>query len=246
MSLFKKKILGIGVTMNSKKEILEFIQKYLSKKLVIVTPNPEQVILARDNPEFKKILNRADIALPDGVGLAMAIGVKRIAGVEFMEDLVGAAAKEGYTMALIGGRGGVAVEALECLRVRFPGLKGWASEPEEKSIEDIAKKLVATKTRMAFIGLGAPKQEYFIEAISNQLSAISKVESRKLKAEGLVLMSVGGSFDIIAGRTPRAPSFVRAIGLEWLWRLVRQPRRWKRQLALVRFLLLVLSEKLHV
>lgn len=237
MSLFKKKILGIGVTTNSKKEILEFIQKYLSKKLVIVTPNPEQVILARDNPEFKKILNRADIALPDGVGLAMAIGVERIAGVEFMEDLVGAAAKEAYTTALIGGRAGVAVEALECLRVRFPGLKGWALEPEEKSIEDIAKKLVATKTRMAFIGLGAPKQEYFIESLAYHLSLITY---------HCVLMSVGGSFDIIAGRTPRAPSFVRAIGLEWLWRLARQPWRWKRQLALIRFILLVLSEKLHV
>lgn len=225
--------------MNSKITILEYIEKYLNvpalKPLVIATPNPEQVVLAQTDFHFRKVLNRADIAIPDGIGLALTVGCEKIAGIDLLESLVELASRRGFSIALIGGGGGVALKALECLQRRFPGLAGWADVPEGKTIEEITQKLAVTKTRLVFVGLGAPKQEHFCICLARQFQ-ISNLKSQ------IVLMSVGGAFDMIAGIIPRAPSFVRAIGLEWLWRLSRQPRRWKRQLALLKFLWLMMHE----
>ena len=159
MSLNSQKILGIRVTTSSKQSILEYIKKYLAlgvenrapgreklgKSFVIVTPNPEQIVLAQTNLAFRDIFNRADVALPDGVGVSLAakfLGIKyhgagvmkdieRIPGVEFMEDLVQLAADRGYTIGLIGGKQGLAVRALECLQARYPRLEGWGFEPGE-------------------------------------------------------------------------------------------------------------------
>ncbi len=241
MGLKSSKILGISVTTDSKEDILEYIQKYLEKSsekqkepLVIVTPNPEQIVMAQKDSHFAKILNQADVAIPDGQGLALAARLKRIPGVEFLEDLVALAAKRGYAIGLIGGRGGVAVRALECLS-RRAGIKGWAIEPEGKTIEEVTKKIVDSNTRLVFVGLGAPKQEYFIE------NAKCQMPNAKYP---LILMSVGGAFDMISGRTPRAPHAVRVVGLEWLWRLVREPWRFRRQLALLKFLWLLASKGL--
>lgn len=227
MGLHAVKILGIKVIIDSKKDILEYIKKSLDKPLTIVTPNPEQLVLAQTNTAFRSILDQADIAIPDGIGVARLLRVERIPGVELMEDLIALAVKKCIGVALIGGRGNVAVEALECLSRRTPGLKGWGMEPESNSIKEIADKIRKTHVGMVFIGLGAPKQEFFIE---------------KLNAHCIV-MSVGGSFDIITGRTPRAPGFMRAFGLEWFWRLSQEPWRLKRQLALVKFVWLVFIER---
>lgn len=213
------------------------------KPLIIVTPNPEQIVYAQDDPHFAKILNKADVSLPDGVGLALVMRLKRIPGVEFMEDLVRLAAQRGYPIGLIGGRAAVAVQALECLKRKNPELTGWAEDPGDVDLgtlgdlDDVCEKIGKTNARLVFVGLGAPKQEYFIEKL--------KVESFKLKvAAPLALMSVGGSLDMIAGRTPRAPLFLRTIGVEWLWRLGQEPWRFRRQLALVKFLWLVFGKKL--
>ncbi|MBI5619834.1 WecB/TagA/CpsF family glycosyltransferase [Candidatus Gottesmanbacteria bacterium] len=295
MSLNAVKMLGISITTSPKKEILEHLQKYLLqnpksqiqnpkkpvKPLVIVTPNPEQIIYAQKNKHFAEILNQADVAIPDGIGIVLAgrflqetgdrgqgTEIKgRIAGVELMEDLVAMAAERGYPIALIGGRGRVAVEALECLRQKYPGLVGWAQEPGELQlgnlgdVSDLGEKIQKTNTRLVFVGLGAPKQEFFIERLSLSLRGASLRATRqshvKTKQEiaspsvrsrndNLIMMSVGGSFDIISGRTLRAPLFIRNVGLEWLWRLARQPWRWRRQLALVKFFWLVLKTKEQV
>ncbi|OGG29430.1 hypothetical protein A2973_04190 [Candidatus Gottesmanbacteria bacterium RIFCSPLOWO2_01_FULL_49_10] len=290
MGLKSQKILGISVTTDSKETILEYIEKYLGKSsaissqlsakqkkpLIVATPNPEQIVLAQRDKHFAQILNEADVAIPDGVGLVTAMwllekrsavsgqrsALKRIPGVEFMEDLVRLAAERGYPVALIGGRAGVAAEALECLQVRNPGPKGWAMDPGElhlgslgdldnlSNLKNTTEKIRSTGTRLVFVGLGAPKQEYFIEKLKTQNSNL-KIETQnsnlqKIQGENtssIVLMSVGGSFDIIAGKTPRAPLILRAIGVEWLWRLVREPWRWRRQVSLVQFLWLVLGEK---
>ncbi len=211
------------------------------------------------------------------------------------------AAGRGYPIALIGGRGGVAVRTLECLQRKHPALRGWAEEgPEfqikstnlqiykstnvqdglsqqhsnraiEQSDEEItdqyfvelAEKIRKTNTRIVFVGLGAPKQEFFIERLALSLrdpaswrgEAISqKTRSPRTKKlvqffsarddKRIVFMSVGGSFDIISGRTPRAPRAMQAVHLEWLWRLIRQPWRFQRQLALLKFFWLVVRKKL--
>ncbi len=279
MGLNAVKVLGISITSDSKEKILEYIQKYLDPKhkiqnsttkkigkpLIIVTPNPEQIVYAGGDKHFRDILNRADIAIPDGIGVVWASRIlkknrtevieKRIPGVETAEDLAKIASEEGATIGLIGGRAKVAVEALECLRRKYPGLHGWAVDPGDLSLRnlgnvaDISEKIAKTKTRIVFVGLGAPKQEFFIEkllsSIEHRASSIGghapKPETRNPK---LILMAVGGSFDTIAGRIRRAPLIIRLIGFEWAWRLINEPWRWRRQLTLIKFMVLVLKEKI--
>ncbi|GEM_PF-233186 len=313
------KILGISITTNSKEEILEYIRKYLNqsqkskvksqnrsvKPLLIVTPNPEQIVYALSNPHFTEILNQADVAIPDGIGISLSakflrdkrqatsdkIIIHRIPGIEFMEDLVRIAAERGYTIGLIGGRGGVAVKALECLQMKYPDLQGWGEDgPEikvksqkvkvktesqnskniflqqynniaieqsgkditDEYIRQVAERIKRTRTQLVFVGLGAPKQEYFIEKlvrysllVHRKIDTIhSDQRTNKLTNHSLVLMAVGGSFDIIAGKTPRAPLVLQTIGVEWLWRLFKEPWRWRRQRALVKFFWLVLKSTL--
>lgn len=296
MSLDSQKILGIVVSTSTRQNILEEINKYLfhasktvskSKKsgrkpFIIVTPNPEQVVFAQSHEDFRNILNRADVALPDGVGIPLAakfLGIKhqvsrvrknveRIPGVEFMDDLVEMAQKQGASIGLIGGYGDLAVNALERLRQKHPALTGWA-EPgpilsggpktaidalPNEYFAALAHRIKKTKTRILFVGLGAPKQEYFIDRIRCHVSGITMREhvtqnithdTLTLDAP-LVLMSVGGSFDFLAGRLKRAPVFIRSIGFEWAWRLVQEPWRWKRQLALLSFIGLLLKAKMRI
>lgn len=305
------KVLKISITSERKKDILEYVQKYLNKNpelrtgnleletkpLIIVTPNPEQIVYAQQDKHFASILNWADLALPDGIGIVIAARflhpatdnrqlvsqLRRIPGVEFMEDLVALAAEKGYDIGLIGGRANLAVKTLECLRSRHPKLRGFTmgdfevgqhgeededtktlrykdtKSKEEKTIFGASVSSLISQyfnifraPLVIFIALGAPKQEYFIEAISRQLSvvnqkspAISHQSSDSLEAP-LVLMAVGGSFDILSGGIHRAPSAIRRLGSEWLWRLLRQPWRLQRQLSLAKFAWLVLREKLHV
>lgn len=230
MSLTAVKILKISITTNSKKEILEEIRKYLfktqnselktQKNVIIFTPNAEQIVLAQKNKEFQEILNRADVAIPDSTGVVWASGILvkngprvTIPGVEFMEDLVRLAATHHVPIGLIGGRGNLAIETLDCLRKKYPGL------------------MTSENPRIIFVALGAPKQEEYIGDAAK-------------KTTGVVYMAVGGSFDIISGRLARAPLFMRNIGLEWLWRLILEPWRIFRQLALAEFVGMVLQERL--
>lgn len=254
MRLNAVKVLGISITNTSKKEILEEIQKYLSqerkitqKTLKIFTPNTEQLVLAHKNKVFFDVLNRADMTLPDSRGVVWGSKVltknpvqKPIPGVEFMEDLIEVVEKCHVPIGLIGGRDNLAVDTIKCLRQKYGLLRdSWAQDgPEiddDKLPDDIyfhllARRIMREGTRIVFVALGPPKQEYFIERLSREL-------------HGVILMSVGGSFDIISGRLPRAPHLWRGLGLEWFWRLILEPWRLRRQLALAEFVWLVLREK---
>ena len=260
MRLNAVKVLGIPITNVSKKEILEEIQKYLTrvaingqKSIKIFTPNTEQLVRAQRDPSFAGVLNRADISLPDTVGVVWAGHVltkngpeKPIPGVEFMEDLVQLATSRHVPIGLIGGRGNLAVETLNCLRQKYGLLQdSWADDgpeiegdtlPDDIYFQRLARRIIREETRIVFVAFGPPKQEYFIVRLAKELSTIYDLRS-------IVLMSVGGSFDIISGRLRRAPVWMRTMGLEWLWRLILEPRRIRRQLALVEFVWLVLREK---
>lgn len=276
MSLSYQNILQVRITSSPRETILEEIRKYLNlreepkrfgtktgkKPLVITTPNPEQIVFAQTHQAFRDILNRADVALPDGVGIVLAsrflqkstggktqMGVhERIPGVEFMENLVRMAGDQGIRIGLIGGAPGLAVDAFECLRDKYPRLQGWALVPEDVGMEEIAQKIRSTRTQIVFVGLGAPKQEYFIERIKGYVLRIKGQKTRSsmihdFVTSPLVFMSVGGSFDIITGRLKRAPVFMRSIGFEWAWRLANEPWRMQRQMALITFVWLVMQEK---
>ena len=283
MSVNAGNVLKINITTDPKDTILEYVQKYLNqsiessgikinkvlKPLIIVTPNAEQFVLASQNIQFAKMLNRADIAIPDGIGVVFAMrlfgkrhdssqnasSIHRIAGVDFMQDLITIASKERITIGLMGGREGLAVKALECLQRTHLRLNGWAQDAPEffmehdelkikkydkKARDEYFSELVShiedTKARIVFVGLGAPKQEYIIEMLSSRLASL------KLP---VVLMSVGGSFDLISGSIQRAPQVIRMIGFEWAWRLAQEPWRWRRQTALFQFIWLLLKSSLH-
>lgn len=297
MSFHAVNIQGINITKSSKKEILKDLEKLFSdgmwdgekwskngpKILRIVTPNPEQIVLAQNNREFANMLNQADLALPDGVGLVWASRFlakskkqqlsdalsSTIPGLDFMEDLVAIAEDRHVPIVLIGGASGVAVKALECLRQKHTDLLGVAidapqftigssglamNDSIEEYFDTLAAELKMKKIGMVFVALGAPKQEYFIEQLSLSLRVRSDGDaiSQDIRLprhfvsrndKGVILMSVGGSFDEISGRIPRAPRWVSTIGLKWLWRLTLEPWRIKRQVALIHFVWFVLKER---
>ncbi|MBI5465023.1 WecB/TagA/CpsF family glycosyltransferase [Candidatus Gottesmanbacteria bacterium] len=249
-------ILGIGVSNLNFSQVLEEIEKWFengSKIYQIFTPNPEIIILAQKDKKFAQILNNADLALPDGQGIIWAsrfLGQplkERITGVDLAEKLSELAAKKGLTIGLIGGGPQIAVKALECLKEKYPGLNGWAEEGPRIEMANgkwqmangydldlLIEKIKKTETRIVFVGMGAPKQEYFIENVKCQMSNVKCP---------LVLMAVGGAFDYLSGRVLRAPKWMQNLGFEWLYRLIRQSWRWRRQLALLKFIVLVLKSK---
>ncbi|MBI4100814.1 WecB/TagA/CpsF family glycosyltransferase [Candidatus Microgenomates bacterium] len=229
----KIKILKIGISDVSTKEALEETKRWLKsggKKRYIVTPNPEFLVAAQNDREFNAILNNADLALPDGMGLIWASRILnqplkgRITGVDFMEKLCFLAAKDGFTIGLIGGGPTVAERASECLKKKYPGLKIVLAQEDWKDLER------GEEINLLFVALGAPKQEIWMS---------QNLERLPVK----VAMGVGGAFDYLAGIVPRAPKWMRNLGLEWLFRLICQPWRIKRQTALIKFVYLVLLQK---
>ncbi len=204
---------------------------------LVFTPNPELIMHSRHDAGLLAVARAADLALPDGVGVVWALrrrGVPlagRVPGVEFMGDLLARAAAEGRPVYFLGGRPDVIGQAAVRAAERFPGLcvagthDGYFG-PEAAA--RVAAGIAASGAQLLFVGMGAPAQERFL---AGQRAALGAVR---------LAMGVGGSFDVLAGVTRRAPPLVRRAGLEWLWRLAAQPRRWRRQLALPRFALAVL------
>ena len=230
MLRMKKQLLGVNITIDNKETILTEVRNYLlgkSKKFpfVIVTPNPEQIMLAQRDKEFLKLLNKVDVSLPDGIGIVWAMKgiVSRIPGIDFMQDLVRMANKNNWTIGLIGGWNGVGEKALAELQKSYANLHGWAITPEETDEKKLAQHIADSNTKIVFVGLGAPKQEQYIDVLKKHSGRV-------------VFMAVGGAFDMIAGVTLRAPDWIQKIGLEWLYRLFRQPWRWRRQMQLILFI----------
>ena len=234
----KQMIMGVGITDATEEEISKYIFKGLKEKgekLIIITPNPEILVYATKHPEYKLKLNKADVALPDGVGVFLAgllVGKpfkERIPGVDFIEELCRNSAKNPVSMGFLGGRGGVAKRTAERLQEKYPWIdvvfigEDWFDK--DKNTHYGAKKTID----ILFVAFGFPKQEEWI---------FDHLEDLPVKAA----MGVGGSFDYISGDVVRAPFIIRAMGLEWLFRLVRQPWRIKRQLALVEFMFLIVKE----
>jgi N-acetylglucosaminyldiphosphoundecaprenol N-acetyl-beta-D-mannosaminyltransferase len=240
MLMFNKKtLLGVGITVASEKEVLEYIVENLlnsSEKCYIVTPNPELLMIAYRNNDYKKVLNSAKLALPDGVGVLIAgrlmgKGFKeKITGVDLMEKLSKEVAKKPITIGFLGGRGGVAEMTAECLQKKYSGLDVvFVSEEWDGEGFIGNNKLID----ILFVAFGSPKQEFWIA---------ENLEKLPIK----VAIGVGGAFDFVSGKVRRAPRWVRRIGLEWLFRLIIQPWRIKRQLSLITFVWLALKEGIGI
>ncbi|MDZ4246820.1 MAG: WecB/TagA/CpsF family glycosyltransferase [Dehalococcoidia bacterium] len=257
-------ILGVEIDDISMEEAVGMVEGWIEEggRHYIVTPNPEFVMAAQKDPEFKRILNNADLAIPDGVGLKIGSDLENtIAGVDFLERLCKEAAEKGFTTGFLGGRDGVAKEAAECLQKKYPGLKVVLAE-DGGEINDngeivpagpAARQPHAFPTALTSAGPphGAPRLASPAPPPTDILFvAFGQVKQEKWIAKNLskipvrVAMGVGGAFDEISGRVPRVPAWVQRTGLKWLARLVLQPWRIKRQLVLVKFVWLVIVGRL--
>lgn len=207
----------------------------------IITLGTEMVVHAQRDPRYREVVNTCALSLCDTVGLlavARSRGVdlrERVTGVELIEHLCARAAKEGVSVFLFGGAPGIADRAAKELQRRYPGLNlagtrnGYFNANESPRI---AEQIRASAAQLLLVGLGFPKQEYWL--------------AEHLRATGCGAgIGVGGSFDVISGNLERAPEQWRKLGLEWLYRLVKEPQRWRRQLALPHFVLLVAAESVR-
>lgn len=205
----------------------------------IASVNPEICMASQKDEMLKSALTNADLGIPDGIGVVLASRLRRgrlrsrVTGIDMMEALVELAVREGKSIFLFGAAEGVAEEAAANLMHRHPGLRvagtqhGYIPPSEEGRA---AEKIASSGADIVFVGLGSPRQELFA--------------ARHAAATGArVLMVVGGSFDVFSGRLQRAPQFYQRFGLEWLYRLIQQPERLQRTIALPRFLLLTVLKK---
>jgi len=243
-------ILGVGFDKDNENKMLEKVGKMVkdSKQHYIVTPNPEIVMVAQRDKELRYILNKADLVIPDGVGIIWASQIlygisgkifKRVAGVDLMEKICCLAARRRWSVFFLGARSGVADKCARELQNRYLGLLvagTYSGRAESKYDEEVREKILdligEKKIDFLFVAYGGGRQEKWIKR------NLSKLPVK-------IAMGVGGSFDFISGRIKRAPKWMQKFGLEWFWRLIYQPWRWRRQLALFSFILTVFRAKLH-
>jgi N-acetylglucosaminyldiphosphoundecaprenol N-acetyl-beta-D-mannosaminyltransferase len=207
----------------------------------VVTFGSEMAMLARRDPAYREVVNSADLVVPDTIGVVYAarmLGMpvrEQVAGVELVERLCAACAADGVKLFLLGGAPGVAEEAGAALRAKYPALQivgtqhGYFNDEQEP---EILERIRSSGARLVLVALGFPRQEIWSRRHAAVLGPV-------------VCMGVGGSLDIISGRVRRAPHVMRALGLEWLYRLASEPKRLRRQLALPQFAVLVAGQALR-
>ena len=233
-------VLGVQVDAVSEDDVLRVARECIqsSASCHVVTVNAEFVMLARRSPGFAQALESARLATPDGAAVVWAmrrhhaVQERRVGGADLIVSISEQAARDGSRVFLLGGARGVAAQAARALRARYPDLQiagtfaGSPSLEEEDAIVDLIRR---SNADILFVAFGAPQQEIWI--------------ARNLAQLGVsVALGVGGSFDYLAGTARRAPMWMRDRGLEWLWRLMRQPWRWRRMLVLPKFVWLVWRE----
>lgn len=228
-------------------DILELLQEdILAKGLFsqIISINPENYLTMVHSPLFAKIVLSSRMQIADGIGIVWAarfLGrgpLVRLTGVELMDKLIRHAYRYRLRCLLIGGESKIADTLAKCYREQFPGLKiGGISAftnvtfPKKNEMMQLKEIVLSVKPQIVFVAFGTPAQELWINANRNLLN-------------GCLVVGVGGAFSMLSGAVPRAPKWLQQVGLEWWYRLVRQPWRWRRQLALLKFTGLVIKEKL--
>ncbi|MFA6409988.1 MAG: WecB/TagA/CpsF family glycosyltransferase [Candidatus Buchananbacteria bacterium] len=244
----KVEILGVKIDDLSLQEILVQIDKFLDSTdpHYIVTPNPEFLVAAQKNKKFKEILNYADIATADGVGLTYAakfLGqrLQRITGVDLIWYICQLAEQKSCSVYFLGAGKSVAEKTAEVLKQEFPNLKiagsqsgGEITDPQLIN-QELIDQINQAAPQIIFVALGQIKQEEWIFYHLDKLPTVR------------LAMGVGGAFDYISETVPRAPEYLRKIGLEWLYRLIKEPTRWQRIInAVIVFPFLIIKNRLHL
>ena len=223
-------ILGIKISNIKKSDLLKILPESLSghKQHFIVTPNPEIILSAHDDEELFYILNKADISLADGFGLKIAalimgINLERITGADLTGDLLKFARMQKLNIAVLNWEKSIStpLEIKNAILHKFPGMQilvkniqrnGYMNDNDHNALLEIAR----FNPSILFVTLGAPYQEKYIFHILHKLPSVK------------LAIGVGGGFDFISGKMKRAPLWIRNLGMEWLWRLVQEPWRWRR------------------
>lgn len=232
-------VLGVGFDNLTMQEAVDRAMELIREPGVhsVVTPNPEIVEVCRENPAAREAVNGADLVLPDGVGVikgAAMLGTplkEKTPGIEFAAHLMGKMAEEGLSLFLLGAKPGIAQQAAVRLAEQYPGLR-IAGTHDGYFQEDgpVTQAIAASGADCVFVCLGAPRQELWIRENGPATGAH-------------LLCGLGGSLDVFAGAVERAPRFWREHGLEWLYRLCKEPRRIGRMMKLPLFLVHVKQEK---
>lgn len=242
------RILNIPVDMVEYPAAMEILKKLMSTEgcSQIVTPNSEIIVNAAKDKELKEIIEQADLVIPDGIGLVYASRImgmplkERVTGIDFLSAILGYLEETEQSIFFLGSKPGdgstpgIAEQAAVKIKEKYTNLKiagihhGYFKEADE---EALVKKINESGADFLCAALGSPKQEKFVFQNRKQL---------KVKAA----IGVGGSLDVWAGTLKRAPEFYRNHGLEWLYRFIQQPSRYKRMAALPLFMIKVLLSKL--
>ncbi|WP_342388747.1 WecB/TagA/CpsF family glycosyltransferase [Salinicoccus bachuensis] len=229
-------VMGIGFTNTTLEGFMDStIRPCLASedKCFIVTANPEIVIATRDHPDFRETVQSADHVLPDGIGIINAAKMmgtplqERVSGIDVMREMLAHAEEKGYSAYFLGAKETSNRKAAERAQKKFPDLKiagrhhGYADLDDEAFVQDIA----TTRPDIIFVALGMMKQEHWIRRHMDRFD------------KG-VFMGVGGSFDVLSGEAKRAPNIWIRFQLEWLYRLLKEPKRIFRVLKVAQFMML--------
>ena len=235
-------ILGVPVDMVDKEQASAVFAEIFPQPgcSMIVTPNSEIVQNASMDEELRSLIDSADLIIPDGIGLVYASKVmgcplsERVTGIDFLESIIARLAQTGESIFFFGSKPGVADEAANRMKKKYPGLRVAGTQngyfqPEEEAL--IVKQINESGADFLCVALGAPKQERFIAQHRDEFTSVRGA------------IGVGGSLDVWAGNLKRAPEFYRNHGLEWLYRFIQQPTRFKRMLTLPVFMLRVIFRR---
>lgn len=229
------KILGYGVDTFTFDDAVEYIYNHHGQ---VVTINPEMIQTANKNQDFSNIINNAEMVVPDGVGVQLGLKllgykVSRIAGIDLGKALLKKSAYDNKKAALIGAKPEIIQKTCEKLKEEIPQLNiVYSHDGYFDNNTQIINEVTASNPDIILVALGSPKQEFFINELKNRLP-------------DSVMIGLGGSFDVWSGAVERAPEIYQKLGLEWLYRTIKEPARFKRIFpTLPLFILKVIKERL--
>ncbi len=242
MLIKKVDILGVKIVPLTMEQTVKKIIGFLNeqKNHLIFTPNPEVIMAADKDKAFRNILNEADLVIPDGIGVILASKIlkkeipERVAGCDLIQQIFSRIKNTEKTVYFFGAAPGIAERAAKNMQNTHENLKvigtrhGFFNKEEEPKI---VEKINALAPDILLVGLGVPKQEKWLCRYRNKLNV-------------KVCIGVGGSFDVLSGNIKRAPNSFQKLGLEWLYRLIQQPKRWVRMLQLPLFMLKIFKVRI--
>jgi N-acetylglucosaminyldiphosphoundecaprenol N-acetyl-beta-D-mannosaminyltransferase len=232
-------ILGLPVHNVDMPAALAAIRRYVKQGSAhhIITADASMLVMAQEDAELRAIIQHAALVTPDSIGVLWAAERKkqalreRVSGVEIAERLCAESAENDYRIYFLGAAPGVALAAAERMRDKYPGAcivgarDGYFNREQDQAVVD---EIIATRANILFVAMGIPKQEKWIQRYRDQLGCA-------------VLIGVGGTFDVLSGQVRRAPRIMQALKLEWLWRVLSNPRKINKVMLLPRFVRLVNS-----